>query len=713
MNKIKISNSHSYLGDFNIIVNNEIEDTFYKYSKNKKVLIADPEIDIEKIRKNIRNITQVTIETTQRCNMRCAYCVYNGEYFFERKISDLDMSFETAQAGLDYIHSILKDRYKKEFKISFYGGEPLLRFDTIKKIVFYSRKLFRNWNLKFLITTNGTLINDEIIDFFISNDFKVLISLDGPRKNHDAKRMYPNGGGTFKDIWDNILKIKNTNNSYFREKISFSAIYSKDLSLIDTFIFFTKNKIINEHMVRFGRVNILDNNYCGKYSFNKNYAPDLEKIATILKRKIKKGEKLENSIEKTFSNLDIIELDKKRYSTLAGTCGFSFKLFIDASGKFHICEKINDKFSIGDVWQGFDFLRMQNMLGEFITIVKRYCLKCVFKYLCNPCFIHFAKNGNFEFDPIYCDAQKKNILKKLEEYVELNSLKDQIKIAPDIPTVKKFHQFVMIDKGLVNTAIVDLLKGKVFQVDNETIEKFESLKYEDVTDFIETAEKEELLMSLAPGIWVPKLYQDESFSGLNRLTEKNFFHLEIEEEADLTLIKEKFEYFDINLITYFGAEKVGPIIPGVEIRYSKKDFNICSQLSIVDGNFCKITEERYKLNRKYNSCWAHKIAITKDGKIRPCIYSNIILGDLIHIDMDTLIYKVRKYWHLTKDKVVKCKDCELKYVCFDCREIAIRKNNNLYAANPYCQYDLYTGIWSKNMNQGSLNVSIQRSRHDK
>jgi radical SAM protein with 4Fe4S-binding SPASM domain len=511
--------------------------------------------------------------------------------------------------------------------------------------------------------------------------------------------MYPNGGGTFKDIWDNILRIKNTNNRYFREKISFSAVYSKDLSLIDTFNFFTKNRTINEHKVRFGRVSILDNNYCRKYSFNKNYAQDLEKIATILKRKIKKGEKLENSVEKTFSNLDLIELDRKQYSTLGGTCGFSFKLFIDACGKFHICEKINDKFSIGDVWQGFDFLRMQNILEEFISIFKKYCLQCVFKYLCNPCFIHFAKNGNFDFDPIYCDAQKKNILKKLEEYVELNSLKDQIKIAPDIPTVKKFHQFVMIDKGLVNTAIVDLLRGNVFQVDNETMEKFVNLKYEEVNDFIEIAEKEEIIISVAPGTWIPKLYQNDTLTfEMDQMSGKFFLHLEIEEEVDLNVIKEKFEDFNISQITYFGTEKVVRTFPGVEIKYSKKNFNKCLQLSIVDGNFCKLTEERYYLNKKYNSCWAHKIAITKDGKLRPCIYSSIILGDLMHIDVDNLISKARKYWHLTKDKVEKCKDCELKYVCFDCREIAIRKNGDLYAANPYCQYDPYSGRWSENKN---------------
>jgi uncharacterized protein len=708
--KIKISDNHSYLADYNIVVNKEVEGIVLKYSNNKKTQITNPKINIEKIKKSIKRIQQVVIEISQRCNLQCAYCVYNGEYFFERKRSDLDMNFETVQTGLEYIHSILKDRYKKELKISFYGGEPLLRFDTIKKIVSYSRKLFKNWKVKYLITTNGTKINDEIIDFFVSNDFSVLISLDGPPKNHDAKRVYPNGKGTFKDIWDNILKIRKSNHKYFREKVSFSAIYSNDLPLIDTFNFFTKNRIVNKNIIRFGRVNILDNNYCRKHPFNKNYVKDLEKISSILKGKIKKSEKLENSVEKTFSNLDIMDLDKKQYSTLAGACSYSFKLFIDVSGKFQICEKINNKFSIGDVWQGFDYLKMQKLAEDFTSIIKKYCLKCVFKYLCNPCFIHFAKNGTFRFDDTYCNAQKRNISKKLGEYVLLNSLKDKIKIAADIPMVKKFHQFVMIDKGCVNTAIVDLLKGNVFQVDNETMEKFENFKYEDIKDFIEIAKREGIIIDVAPDTWIPKIYQNDTLtSKIDQLSGEFFLYLEIEEGVDLNVVKEKFENFGISQITYFGAEKIECLFPGVEIKYSKKNFDNCLQLTLVDGNFCKTDEERYYLNKKYNSCWAHKIAITKDAKFKPCIYSSIILGDLMHIDVDTLINKAKTYRYLTKDKVEKCKDCELKYVCFDCREISSRKDNNLYATNPYCQYDPYTGVWCENNRRCSLNISKESS----
>ena len=58
-----------------------------------------------------------------------------------------------------------------------------------------------------------------------------------------------------------------------------------------------------------------------------------------------------------------------------------------------------------------------------------------------------------------------------------------------------------------------------------------------------------------------------------------------------------------------------------------------------------------------------------------------------------ILMRSQKFWYLTKDKIHKCKDCELRYACFDCREIPMRVENNLYATNPYCKYNPYKGTW--------------------
>ena len=125
------------------------------------------------------------------------------------------MNYEIAKEGIEYIFKIIKGRNKKEFALSFYGGEPLLNFENIKRIVDFSKKLFNGWKLTFSITTNGTLINNEIIDFLISNDFQILISIDGPKAIHDAKRIFPNGKGSFELIMNNLEKILKKDKQFY------------------------------------------------------------------------------------------------------------------------------------------------------------------------------------------------------------------------------------------------------------------------------------------------------------------------------------------------------------------------------------------------------------------------------------------------------------------------------------------------------------------
>ncbi len=149
----------------------------------------------------------------------------------------------------------------------------------------------------------------------------------------------------------------------------------------------------------------------------------------------------------------------------------------------------------------------------------------------------------------------------------------------------------------------------------------------------------------------------------------------------------------IEKIVYYGDIEED-LFDRIKIQIRKKNFNECEKRSKVLGKFKRISEDFYIFNKKYNSCWGKKIAITKDGKIRPCIYSEIIIGDINKDDIEDIMKKAKKYWNITKDKVKICKDCELRYVCFDCREIAQRKNNgNLYATNPLCTYNPYTGKW--------------------
>ncbi|MCX6582273.1 MAG: hypothetical protein NT166_19040 [Candidatus Aminicenantes bacterium] len=264
-------------------------------------------------------------------------------------------------------------------------------------------------------------------------------------------------------------------------------------------------------------------------------------------------------------------------------------------------------------------------------------------------------------------------------------------------TVKKFHQFIHVEKGPVNCAVIDLLKSNVYHVENEIVEKLEKGADREIPGFIKAAEEEELIMDIDPNHWIPELKLDPEPGEEDNETGMEL-HLDEGLDVYLDTLLKVFKHYSIYKIVYYGRETPQTRQYREKLVFKKKDFQVCEKMACMDGDFQQITAASYLFNRRYNSCWGTKIAVTGDRKIRPCIFSEVIVGDLAdlvngELDADDLIEKMKEYWTLAKDKVKTCKDCELRHACFDCREIARRRNNDLLAANPYCLYDPYKGTW--------------------
>lgn len=258
--------------------------------------------------------------------------------------------------------------------------------------------------------------------------------------------------------------------------------------------------------------------------------------------------------------------------------------------------------------------------------------------------------------------------------------------------VKKFHQFVFLEKGPVNTAIIDLLKGDIFQVENSTIDQYEKGEYETIPEFIKGLKEENLIIEVDSTDWIPRFKRDVKEDEFFKIS----FELQCESGVDINFLLKKFKDYHISRIVFFGdgiPEIDDPLSP--EVVLQDKDFQRCIKDAKVEENLNSIGEAFFHFNQSYNSCWGRKIAVTEDGKVRPCIHSQIVIGDIKKDSSAEIIREVReKYWYLTKDKVNKCKDCELRYACFDCREISQRHGKDLLAANPNCNYDPYKGSWS-------------------
>jgi uncharacterized protein len=149
-------------------------------------------------------ITNIALLVAQECNMRCAYCYGEGGGYGEKGGM---MAEETALKAVDWL--MQNSRNARKLNISFFGGEPLLNFPLIQKVVAYAKEKTKEIEavISFGITTNATLLSDEIISFMIREKMSLLVSFDGPREIQNTQRPFIDGSGSYETVSANIRKL--------------------------------------------------------------------------------------------------------------------------------------------------------------------------------------------------------------------------------------------------------------------------------------------------------------------------------------------------------------------------------------------------------------------------------------------------------------------------------------------------------------------------
>ncbi len=144
------------------------------------------------------------LHVSHDCNLRCKYCFADeGAYHSVRET----MPFEVAKAAIDFL--IAQSGSRKVLEVDFFGGEPLMNFDVVKRTVSYAKEEAAKRGKRFLFTTttNGLLLNDEIIEFFNQEMENVVLSLDGRKEIHDEVRKTVSGKGSFDAVIEKIKKF--------------------------------------------------------------------------------------------------------------------------------------------------------------------------------------------------------------------------------------------------------------------------------------------------------------------------------------------------------------------------------------------------------------------------------------------------------------------------------------------------------------------------
>ncbi len=138
------------------------------------------------------------------CNLACKYCfAEEGEYHGRRAL----MSFEVGKKALDFL--IENSGNRRNLEVDFFGGEPLMNWEVVKQLVEYGRSKEKehNKNFRFTLTTNGVLLNDEIMEFLNKEMSNVVLSLDGRKEVNDMMRPFRNGKGSYDMIVPKFQKF--------------------------------------------------------------------------------------------------------------------------------------------------------------------------------------------------------------------------------------------------------------------------------------------------------------------------------------------------------------------------------------------------------------------------------------------------------------------------------------------------------------------------
>ena len=314
------------------------------------------------------------------------------------------MSLDVALKAIDMIVSKSANRHNLE--VDFFGGEPLLNFDVVKKTVEYARSIEKahNKNFRFTITTNAMLLNDEIIDFFNKEMYNVVVSIDGRRSVHDCVRKTASGKGSFDTAIKNALRFKQLRKGQYYIRGTYTALnkdFSKDVLFLNDLGF---DQLSIEPVV------LPENHRLAiKKEDIEQLKAEYDKLAEAYVER-RKGEKWFNFFH---FMLDIYNgpCESKR---LVGCGAGNDYLAVAPNGNIYPCHQFDGEkdYVIGNVLDGTFNTEIPKFFAENNLLKKDKCRNCWAKYYCSGgCAANAIKYGGGINKPyeLSCELMRKRI----------------------------------------------------------------------------------------------------------------------------------------------------------------------------------------------------------------------------------------------------------------------------------------------------------------
>lgn len=321
-------------------------------------------------------ITSIALFVTQLCNLKCIYCY--GEHGTYGASSCPAMTEERALLTVDWL--IEKSGNFKYLNIHFFGGEPFINFPLIKKIVEYSQRRGNESGKIFIytVTTNGTLLDDEIINFLHKHSFKVLVSFDGDKETQDRQRPFPDGTGSYDKT---IPKIKSLLDKAPETECRATIMEGANP---DTVITALRNIGFTSIDTTPASPSLFDLNRGQKHS-ERNFNETLESIESETEnwtlfsknRNLEELKKLSSSGVLRKYIAAFLNKEKKLFNCHAGISMAA----VSCAGDIFPCHRFvgSEEYKMGSIYKK-DLLRSPYMQSPTKSVEK--CSKCFAKYIC-------------------------------------------------------------------------------------------------------------------------------------------------------------------------------------------------------------------------------------------------------------------------------------------------------------------------------------------
>ncbi len=318
-------------------------------------------------------IKALCLHVAHTCNLNCSYCFASqGKYHGDRAV----MSFEVGKQALDFL--VANSGTRRNLEVDFFGGEPLMNFDVVKQLVAYARSIEKEKgkNFRFTLTTNGMLVDDDVIDFANRECHNVVLSLDGRKEIHDRYRVDYAGRGSWEQIvpkFQRFVKERGGKGYYMRG--TFTHANPDFLKDIQTMLDLGFNELSMEPVV------------CAPGDPSELTQEDLpivldqyEKLAELMLERDREGRPF------TFYHY-MIDLTGGPciYKRISGCGSGTEYMAVTPWGDLYPCHQFvgEEKFKLGDIWNGVTNKETQCDFANCNVYARPDCRDCWAKLYCS------------------------------------------------------------------------------------------------------------------------------------------------------------------------------------------------------------------------------------------------------------------------------------------------------------------------------------------